>query len=128
VPRHPTGLRAHAVAQQPPLFELKHDPDTAGSEQTASGRYRGPALFVLTTPPNLRRRRIELYVSSRTISGTVCATRGVDCNGYLDILANMFFDQPSEFFPSLRARCILSATFDLDQRKGFIRPLIDRGG
>jgi len=40
-------LRACAVAKQPPLFDLKHDPRPE-SERTASGRYREPSLFAPT--------------------------------------------------------------------------------
>ena len=36
--------KAHAVAQQPALFELKLDCRPT-SEQTAAGRYREPSLF-----------------------------------------------------------------------------------
>jgi len=42
--RRKEQLRAHAVAQQPPLFELRHDPRPE-SERTATGRYREPTLF-----------------------------------------------------------------------------------
>jgi len=44
--RRKEQLRAHAAAQQPPLFELKHDPRPE-SERTASGRYREPTLFAV---------------------------------------------------------------------------------
>ena len=44
IARRKEQLRTQAVAQQPPLFELKHDPRPE-SERTASGRYREPTLF-----------------------------------------------------------------------------------
>ncbi len=44
--RRKEQLRAQAGAQQPPLFELKHDPRPE-SERTASGRYREPTLFAV---------------------------------------------------------------------------------
>jgi hypothetical protein len=36
--------RAHAKAEQPPLFELREDCRPA-TERTAAGRYREPSLF-----------------------------------------------------------------------------------
>jgi hypothetical protein len=44
--RRKEQLRAHAAAQQPPLFELKHD-QRPESERTATGRCREPTLFAL---------------------------------------------------------------------------------
>ena len=44
IARRKEQLRTQAVAQQPQLFELKHDPRPE-SERTASGRYREPTLF-----------------------------------------------------------------------------------
>ena len=48
--RRKEQLRADAVAQQPPLFELRHDPRPE-SERTATGRYHEPTLFAEMYPP-----------------------------------------------------------------------------